>query len=106
IDQERDARRRGHGIAQPAPQVEVQRVWQRSTAHRLHPRGEPYTIKPTDWGRPSFHESAFARFTRWVNLANLNARNRIGGAFPNGEGPSCDLATRSRLSYTGWRGCS
>src|SRR5437588_358200 len=29
-----------------------------------------------------------------------------GGAFPNGEGASCGLATQARLSYTAWRGCT
>jgi hypothetical protein len=50
LDQQRDASVRRHRIRQATPQIEVQRVWQRSAAHRLHLQGEAYTIEPTDWG--------------------------------------------------------
>jgi hypothetical protein len=50
VDQQRHPRMGRHGIGQAPPQIEIQRVWHRSAAHRLHLRGEAYTIKPTDWG--------------------------------------------------------
>ena len=50
VDQQRHPRMGRDGIRQPSPQIEIQRVWHRSAAHRLHLRGEAYTIKPTDWG--------------------------------------------------------